>query len=125
MSSFGDADEMYYVVKILITAGLVVLVSEASKRSPLIAGLLASLPLISYLGILWLYFDTGDVGQVADLSRSIFWLVLPSLPFFLLFPYLLHRNWGFAVSLALSTAAMIVLYYVMTAALRRYGIELG
>ena len=116
---------MYYVVKILITTGLVVLVSEASKRSPLIAGLLASLPLISFLGIIWLYIDTGDVGKVSDLSRSIFWLVLPSLPFFLLLPYLLGRNWGFVPSLAISTVVMIGLYYAMLAVLRRYGIELS
>ncbi|PQO47220.1 DUF3147 family protein [Blastopirellula marina] len=114
---------MYYLVKILISAGLIVLVSEASKRSALMAGLLASLPLVSFLGMIWLFVDTGDTQKVADLSRSIFWLVLPSLPFFLLLPYLLGRNWGFYPSLAVSTVVMIALYYAMTLLLKRYGVE--
>jgi len=71
---------MYYAIKILLTAGIVVAVSEASKRSSILGGLLASLPLISFLGMIWLYIDTGSTEKVAELSSSIFWLVLPSLP---------------------------------------------
>lgn len=110
---------MYYVIKILVTAGLVVAVSEASKRSSLIGGLLASLPLVSFLGMIWLYMDTGSTEKVADLSKSVFWLVLPSLPFFLLLPFLLKRGWGFYGSLGLSTAVMIGMYYGMVLMLNK------
>ena len=116
---------MYYAIKIIVTAGLVVAVSEASKRSSLLGGLLASLPLVSFLGMIWLYIDTGNAEKVADLSRSIFWLVLPSLLFFLLLPFLLKKGWGFFLSLGCSTAVMIGLYYGMVLVLRRSGINLG
>jgi uncharacterized membrane protein (GlpM family) len=116
---------MYHVLKIVLTASLVVAVSEASKRSSLLAGLFASLPLVSFLGMIWLYIDTGSTEKVAELSKSIFWLVLPSLPFFLLLPFLLRRGWGFYTSLGLSTAVMVGLYYGMVVLLSKFGIENG
>ena len=120
-----NGDKMYYVLKIVLTAGIVVAVSEASKRSSLLGGLLASLPLISFLGMIWLYIDTGSTDKVANLSSSVFWLVLPSLPFFLMLPFLLKKGWGFYSSLGLSTAVMIGLYYGMMVVLKRNGIEAG
>ncbi len=114
---------MYYAIKVILTAGLVVAVSEASKRSSLLGGLFASLPLVSFLGMIWLYLDTGSTEKVAELSRSVFWLVLPSLPFFLLLPFLLKQGWGFYTSLGLSTAVMIGLYSGMVVLLSKFGIE--
>ncbi len=115
---------MYYAIKVLMTAGLVVAVSEASKRSSFIGGLLASLPLVSFLGMIWLYVDTGSTEKVADLSRSVFWLVLPSLPFFLLLPFLLKQKVGFYPSLAVATVVMIALYAGMVGLLAKLDIKL-
>ena len=116
---------MYYVLKIILTAGLVVAVSEASKRSSLLSGLFASMPLVSFLGMIWLYIETGSTEKVAALSTSVFWLVLPSLPFFLLLPLLLKKGWGFYASLGLSTAVMIGLYYGMLVLLSKFSVENG
>jgi hypothetical protein len=115
---------MYYVIKVLVTTGLVVAVSEASKRSSLMGAILAALPLVSFLGMIWLYVDTGSTEKVAELSKSIFWLVLPSLPFFLLLPFLLKRQIGFYPSLTVATVVMIVLYVGMIGLLARLGIKL-
>ena len=93
---------MQYVVKVAISAVLIVLVSEFSKRSSLVGALLASLPIVSVLAIVWLYIDTRDTAQVASLSRGIFWLVLPSLVLFLVLPAMLERGHGFYLSLAAS-----------------------
>jgi len=114
----------YYIFKLVTTAGLIVAISEISKRSTFIGGLLASLPLISLLSILWLYIDTGSSTKVSDFSRSVFWLVLPSLPFFLLLPYMLRKEFNFYVSLGVSVAVMMALYLVMVAVLRKWLIEL-
>jgi F0F1-type ATP synthase assembly protein I len=86
-----------YVVKVAVSAVLIVLISETSKRSTLLGALLASLPLVSVLAMLWLYSDTRDAAQVAALARSIFWLVLPSLLLFLLLPVLIERGYSFSV----------------------------
>ena len=69
---------IYYAFKILITLALIISVAEVSKHSSVIGGILASVPIISVLAMIWLYMDTQDVDKVALLSKSIFWLVLPS-----------------------------------------------
>lgn len=113
----------YYATKVIISAVLIVLVSEVSKRYSVAAGLLASLPLVSYLGMIWLWIDTRDAQKVTDLSWSIFWLVIPSLALFVALPLLLKR-WSFAPSLAASTAVMFACYGVMVLILRRFGMSL-
>ena len=75
-----------FLTKVLITALLVAAISELGKRSSLAGALLASLPLTSLLALMWLYRDTGSALQAAELAKGIFWLVLPSLALFLVFP---------------------------------------
>jgi hypothetical protein len=110
---------MYYALKIFLSALLIVAVAEAGKRSTLLGALLASLPMISLLGMIWLYMDTGDAGRVALLARDILWLVLPSLVLFILFPLLIRSGMGFWISLALSIAATILAYAAMLYTLQR------
>src|SRR4051812_43006612 len=91
-----ESPMIYYILKMAVSAALVMGVSEAAKRSGFIGGLIASLPIVSLLAIGWLYGETRDIQKVATLSWSIFWLVLPSLTFFAVFPILLRKSWPFA-----------------------------
>src|SRR5579864_7144624 len=104
---------LYYLVKLVFSALLIVAVSELAKRQPAWAGALASLPLVSLLAIVWLYVDTRSTLQVTELSISIFWLVLPSLLFFVVLPVLLRQGLGFTWSLSLAIVAMLLGYAVM------------
>ena len=113
-----------YVIKVLITTALVVAVSETSKRSAFAGGLLASLPLVSFLAIIWLYVETKDATKVAALSTSIFWLVLPSLVLFVALPLLLRAGWPFAPSLVAAGALTVASYFLMLAILKRFGIAI-
>ena len=110
-----------YVVRVALTTALVVLVSETSKRSSLVGAVLASVPLVSVLAMIWLYRDTGDVAQVASLARGILWLVVPSLALFALLPVLLARGVGFYASLGVSIAATIGCYYAAIFAAKSLG----
>ena len=114
----------YTIIKVIITSLLIVAVSELSKRSSLFGALLASLPLISVLAILWLYIDTKDVGKVADLASSVFWLVIPSLVFFISLAILLKKEFNFYLSMGLSASVTAGCYFIMIALLTRYGIKL-
>ena len=113
----------YYLVKLLLSAGLIVAISEISKRTGYLGGLLASLPLVSLLAIGWMWFETHDAAKITDFSRSVFWFVLPSLLFFLLLPWLLPKI-GFYAALAVACVATAAGYAVMAAALARAGITL-
>ncbi len=114
----------YYVIKLVITAVLIVLISEISKRSSFVAAILASVPLVSVLAILWLYIDTKDVGKISALTTSIFWLVIPSLAFFITLPVLLKQNISFYLSLGVSIAITVGCYFLMVTVLSRYGVRL-
>lgn len=114
----------YLMIKTLVSALIIVAVSEIARRSSVVGALVASLPLTSLLAFIWLYRDTGDAAKIAALSTSIFWLVLPSLVLFLSLPALLRRGVHFPSALALATVAMLAAYGAMTGVLRVFGIKL-
>ena len=114
----------YYIIKVVVSAAVVVAVSELAKRSSLLGGLIASLPMVSLLALCWVYGETRDPERVAALSWSIFWLVIPSLILFVALPILLKRGAGFAPALSGSLALMTA-GYVLTALLaRRFGVPI-
>lgn len=114
----------YAAIKVLLTAVLVVAISEVAKRSSLLGGILASLPLTSLLAFIWLYGETGDTAKVASLSYSIFWYVLPSLVLFIALPLLLARGFDFWLSLAIACALTFAAYALMASILVRFGVTL-
>lgn len=115
---------MFYLFKIIITTVLVLLISEFSKRNNLAGAILASLPVISIFALLWLYIETHDLSLITKLSKSIFWLVLPSLVFFLSFPLLLKCELNFYVSICLAAALTVGAYVLMIYVLSTFGIRL-
>ena len=80
---------VYNIIKIVISAILIVLISEIAKRNTLLGSVLASIPLVSVLAMIWLYIDTQNTQQIILLSKGIFWLVLPSLVLFITLPIFL------------------------------------
>lgn len=115
---------VYAIVKVLVSAVLIAAISEVARRSSLLGAVLASIPLVSVLAMLWLYYDTRDSGQVARLSYGVFWMVLPSLVLFILLPLLLKWQLAFAPALLLSLAATVLAYFAMLRLLGLCGIAL-
>lgn len=113
----------YLIMKYLITAGLVVVVSEFAKRSDKLGGLIAALPLVTVLTLIWLYVEQQPTNKIANHAYYTFWYVLPTLPMFLLFPYLLPRL-GFVFSLLASMALTIVVFFLFALLVKQFGIEL-
>ncbi len=115
---------LYYAIKVIVSALLIVAISEISKRSSGFAALVASLPLTSLLAFVWMHFESSPPERISELSFQIFWLVLPSLILFLMLPFLLRHGLGFWVSLFLSVAATAGSYIALLPLLRRMGIDL-
>ena len=111
-------------IKVLITAVLVVAISEAAKRSSFLGALIASLPLTSILAIVWLWRDSGDEERIASLASGIFWLVLPSLVFFFALPWLLRAGYAFWLAMLVSSGLTAVAYLALVRILTRLGISL-
>jgi len=115
---------LHFLVKIVLTAVVIVAIAELAKRSSFWAAALASVPLTSLLAFVWLYLETGSAENVATLSQSIFWLVIPSLTLFILLPLLLRAGVQFWLALLASTAVTASAYAVIVWLLGRAGIRL-
>ncbi len=105
---------LYLAIKAAISGVIVAIVSEVAKRYPGFGALIASLPLVSVLGMVWLWHDKPDVPNMAAHVEATFWFVLPSLPMFLLMPWLLRQGLSFWATLAIGCALTILLYLGMT-----------
>jgi hypothetical protein len=114
----------YLIFKALFSGLIVAAVSEIAKRSPAIGGLVASLPLVSVLAMIWLWRDTADTARIAEQSEATFWYVIPSLPLFLVLPALLRNGMSFWLALLLSCVMTIALYAVTVLIVARFGIKL-
>jgi len=115
---------LYYATKLVLSAAIIVVVSEVAKVNAGLGALIKSLPLISILAMIWLYVDTRDVARISELSISTFWLVLPTLPMFLVLPALLRHGLGFYSSLGISVGVMLLCYLVAVPLLARFGITI-
>jgi hypothetical protein len=115
---------LYLLLKAAISGVIVALVSEVAKRWPGVGALIASLPLVSVLGMIWLWRDKPDAANMAAHAQATFWYVLPSLPMFLLIPALLQRGLPFWTALAAGCALTVALYLAMTWIGPRFGLRL-
>lgn len=111
---------MPYLVKLIVSALLIVLASEVARRSTLLGALLASVPLVSVLAMVWLYLETRDVERIAAFAQDVFWLVLPSLALFLVLPWLLRAGVHFFAALGLGIVLTALAYAGTLALLRRF-----
>jgi hypothetical protein len=115
---------LYLVLKAVVSGILIAVASEVAKRNPGWGALIVSLPLVSILGMIWLWRDKPDAANMAAHSTATFWYVIPSLPMFLLIPSLLNRGWSFWAALAAGCALTVSLYLFMTLVGPRFGLRL-
>lgn len=114
----------YLLLKAAISGILIALASEVARRNAGIGALIASLPLVSILGMIWLWRDTHDPIRLANHAQATLWYVAPSLPMFLVIPALLRAGWGFWAALGLGCAVTILLYLVVLWLAPRLGIAI-
>ena len=110
----------WYIIKVAVSALLIVAVSEVSKRSSTMGGVLASVPLVSVLAMIWMYVDTKEVQGIIDFSKSVLWLIIPSLTLFAILPWLLQKGMNFYLSLLIANLVMIASYGVMIVGMKSF-----
>jgi hypothetical protein len=112
------------LIKAAISGVLVATASEVARRWPGWGALIVSLPLVSVLAMIWLWHDTGDKARLAMHAEATFWFVAPTLPMFLLIPYMLRHGASFWLALAVGCMLTVVLYSLMVWAGPRFGLRL-
>jgi hypothetical protein len=114
---------IYFAFKAILSGLIIALVSEIAKRSPAAGALVVSLPLVSVLSMMWLWYDTKDTKLIAAQVGSTFWFFLPSMPMFLFIPWLLNRGIGFGVALFAGCLLTVALYLTMVVVGGRFGLR--
>jgi F0F1-type ATP synthase assembly protein I len=114
---------MPIVLKYLITAALVVLISEIAKRSDQLGALIASLPIVTFLVLIWLHLENEPSVKITNHAFYTFWYVVPTLPMFLVFPYF-HNQFGFWIAIGLCMLMTFVLLILWALLVKQFGIML-
>ncbi len=115
---------MQFIIKIIVSAIIIALVSELGKRYSLFSAILASLPLVSVLALIWLYRETNDIQKVINLSHGIFWAVIPSLLLFIALPLLLKAGFDFYKAMFLSCLITSAGYWIYLFVLNKLGVTI-
>lgn len=115
---------LLYALKVGLSAAIIVAVTELSKRQAWWGAMLASLPLVSVLSMVWLYVDTGDTTKVSSFAWGVFWLVIPSLALFVVMPLVIRAGWGFWPALIAGCVVTVGLYVFEMWLLPRMGVRL-
>lgn len=103
---------MYFAIKTLISALVIAGVTHLSEKTTVGAALLKSLPLTSFLVFFFMKYEGRGDQEIARMSWDILWLVVPSLPLFVVLPLLIERGWGFGAALFVATLVMVVAYLI-------------
>jgi hypothetical protein len=114
----------YLILKALVSGLLVAAASEVARRWPGWGALIVSLPLVSLLTFIWLWVDTREPARIAELAQGSFWFFLPSMPLFLLLPWMLRSGIAFWLALLVGCAITIALYAAMALLAPRLGIRM-
>lgn len=112
------------LVKLLITAFIILLVNKVQLFNDRLSALLIALPITSLLAMVWMYHGGQTSERLANHAEGTFWFVLPTLPMFLIFPWMLRHGWSFWGTLAANCVITVVLFWFTVFILRRFGIDL-
>ncbi len=113
-----------FAIRAILSGIIIALIALVSRKAPAAGALIASLPLISVIGMIWLWRDTTDPLLLANHAEATFWYVLPSLPMFLLMPWILRSGHGFWVALVAGITTTILLYLITIVIAARFGVRL-
>ena len=113
----------WILTKLLVSAGLIVLITELAKRSERLGALVTALPWVALLALVWMQLEQQPPDKIAGYAQYTFWYVLPTLPLFLIFPTLLLRV-GFWPSLIVSVLVTAVLVVALSRLLKPFGVNL-
>jgi len=112
------------VVKLLVTALVIVIVTKVQLFHERLLALLIALPFTSLIAMVWMHQEKQSSTRIANHAESTFWFVLPTLPMFLVFPWLLRQGWTFWPALLANCAMTIALFWITVIVLRKFGIDL-
>ncbi len=112
------------LVKLFVTAAIIVIVNKVQLFNDRLSALLIALPFTSIIAMVWMHQAKQSPERLANHAEGTFWFVLPTLPMFLILPWMLRNGWGFWLALAANCLLTIGFFWLTVFVLRRFGIDL-
>ncbi|HEX7260178.1 MAG TPA: DUF3147 family protein [Luteolibacter sp.] len=112
------------LAKLFLSALIIVVVTKIQLVNDRLSALLIALPITSLVAMIWMHLDNQSSQRLANHAEGTFWFVLPTLPMFLIIPWMLRHQWGFWAALAVNCLITIALFWLTVIVLRRFGIDL-
>ncbi len=111
-------------VKLLVTALVILLVTKIQLFSDRLSALLIALPFTSIIAMVWMRAEKQEPAKIANHAEATFWFVLPTLPMFLILPWMLRQGWGFWPALAANCVITVACFWLTIFVLRQFGLKL-
>ena len=115
---------LYFLTKTILTAIIIIIVSEIAKKSSLLAAIIISIPLTSLLAFIWVYWESKNIEKIIDLSYNTMIMTIPSITFFIVLPIMLKFKFNFSISIIISILSTSIAYYIFVYFLKKYGITI-
>ncbi|MBI4432986.1 MAG: DUF3147 family protein [Candidatus Omnitrophica bacterium] len=112
------------IIKYALTSLVIVLVSEVAKRSDKAGALISSLPFVTIMVMIWLYFEKQGNLKIGNHAYYTFWYVLPTLPMFLVMPWLMAKGVHFWTSLIVGILVTFACFILTVFIAKRFGVNL-
>ena len=113
---------MYLIVKTVLSALIIVAVSEIAKKYTLAAAIILSVPLTSLLALIWLFYDTRDIQKIVDLSLNTIVMTIPSIVFFIVLPLMLKLKYNFSFSILVSILSTSLTYFIFIKLIKYFNL---
>jgi hypothetical protein len=111
-------------VKLAVTALIILFVTKIQLFSDKLSALLIALPFTSVIAMCWMQAEKQSEQRIANHAEGTFWFVLPSLPMFLILPWMLRNGWNFWLALGVNCLLTTGFFWLTVVILKRFGINL-
>ncbi|ANB58979.1 hypothetical protein GFC29_3342 [Anoxybacillus sp. B7M1] len=96
---------MFSLVKIVISAIMIGIVTEVARRFPTFGGAIAALPLVSLLSLCWLYVQGEPTKRLSEFAFGVLWGLPATACLLLIVALSLRASFPLALSIGLGVAA--------------------
>lgn len=102
----------FFIVKIIVSAIVIAVVSEVAKKYTSVGGLIAAMPITTLLTMFWLYFENKNPLLISNFLYAVIQGVFITFLFFIPCIILLKKGFNFYLSVVFSLLVMGIGIYI-------------
>lgn len=103
---------MYVIMKVIASAIIIAIVSEVARRFPTYGGIIAALPLVSLLSIIWLHVQGAQTETLSKFALGVLW-GFPATAMLLFIVYLsLKNSFPLALSIGFGISGWVLFLFI-------------